>query len=82
MEIYENAAPASTSSNASLPTATCLTSYTSKDDGMASIAPADMLNVWNAQKMSSKGSGTVNTADGMFNYTRKLTTLSTTMHFY
>lgn len=66
MEIYENAAPASTSSNASLPTATCLTSYTSKDDaGLASIAPADMLNVWNAQKMSSKGSGTVNTADGM-----------------
>lgn len=66
MEIYENAAPASTSSNASLPTATCLTSYTSKDDaaGLASIAPADMLNVWNAQKMSSKGSGTVNTADG------------------
>lgn len=30
---------------------------------LASIAPADMLNVWNATKLSSK-SGTVNTADG------------------
>lgn len=38
-----------------------------KDSGLptslAAIAPADMLNVWNATKLSSK-SGTVNTADG------------------
>lgn len=38
-----------------------------KDAGLptslAAIAPADMLNVWNATKLSSK-SGTVNTADG------------------
>lgn len=41
----------------------------SKDNVLAgglasSIAPADMLNVWNATKMNSKG-GTVNTADGI-----------------
>lgn len=40
-----------------------------KDSGLAgglasSIAPADMLNVWNATKLNSKG-GTVNTADGI-----------------
>lgn len=40
---------------------------TNKETGLpnnlASIAPADMLNVWNATKLSNK-SGTVNTADG------------------
>lgn len=40
---------------------------TNKETGLpsslASIAPADMLNVWNATKLNSKG-GTVNTADG------------------
>ncbi|XP_055916277.1 zinc finger protein chinmo isoform X4 [Eupeodes corollae] len=30
----------------------------------ASIAPADMLNVWNATKLNNKNSGMVNTADG------------------
>ena len=32
--------------------------------GLASIAPADMLNVWNATKLNNKNSGMVNTADG------------------
>lgn len=42
---------------------------TNKESGLptslAAIAPADMLNVWNATKLSSK-SGTVNTADGEY----------------
>lgn len=29
-----------------------------------SIAPEDMLNVWNATKLNNKNSGMVNTADG------------------
>lgn len=33
----------------------------------ASIAPADMLNVWNATKLNNKNSGMVNTADGEYN---------------
>lgn len=53
-----------------LSTPTSLVSFIDKnsDTGLpgglaASIAPADMLNVWNATKLNSKG-GTVNTADG------------------
>lgn len=53
-----------------LSTPTSLVSFIDKnsDSGLpgglaASIAPADMLNVWNATKLNSKG-GTVNTADG------------------
>lgn len=30
---------------------------------LSSVAPSEMLNVWNAAKLTSKG-GTVNTADG------------------
>lgn len=37
---------------------------------LASIAPSEMLNVWNATKLNSKG-GTVNTADGMFQIFRE-----------
>lgn len=54
-------------SNTGLQTPTSLVSF--KNDSClpgglaASIAPADMLNVWNATKLNSKG-GTVNTADG------------------
>lgn len=54
-------------SNTGMPTPTSLVSF--KNDSClpgglaASIAPADMLNVWNATKLNSKG-GTVNTADG------------------
>lgn len=57
-------------SNTNLPTPTSLVSFIDKNNeaglpgGLASsIAPADMLNVWNATKLNSKG-GTVNTADG------------------
>ncbi|KAG4070846.1 hypothetical protein HA402_011072 [Bradysia odoriphaga] len=54
-------------SNSGMPTPTSLVSF-KNDSGLpgglaASIAPADMLNVWNATKLNSKG-GTVNTADG------------------
>lgn len=60
--------PQPPTSNTTPSTPTSLVSYmeTNKDGlptNMASIAPADMLNVWNATKLSSK-SGTVNTADG------------------
>lgn len=32
----------------------------------SSIAPADMLNVWNATKLNNKNRGMVNTADGKY----------------
>lgn len=57
-------------SNTNIPTPTSMVSFIDKNNesglpgGLASsIAPADMLNVWNATKLNSKG-GTVNTADG------------------
>lgn len=58
-------------SNTGLATPTSLVSF-KNDSGLpgglaASIAPADMLNVWNATKLNSKG-GTVNTADGMLTH--------------
>lgn len=37
----------------------------------ASIAPADMLNVWNATKLNNKNSGMVNTADVIISKTTK-----------
>lgn len=59
-------------SNSNLPTPTSLVSFIDKNNeaglpgGLAaSIAPADMLNAWNATKLNNKG-GTVNTADGKF----------------
>lgn len=60
--------PQPPTSNTTPSTPTSLVSYMENKDGslptsLASIAPADMLNVWNATKLSSK-SGTVNTADG------------------
>lgn len=65
MEVEFNATQPPT--NSGLPTPTSLVSF-KNDSGLpgglaASIAPADMLNVWNATKLNSKG-GTVNTADG------------------
>lgn len=55
-------------SNSAPPTPTPMVSFTgdkidesSIPGGLSSIAPADMLNVWNASKMNSKS---VNTADG------------------
>lgn len=56
-------------SNSGMPTPTSMVTF-KNDSGLpgglaASIAPADMLNVWNATKLNSKG-GTVNTADGMW----------------
>lgn len=58
-------------SNSGMPTPTSLVTF-KNDSGLpgglaASIAPADMLNVWNATKLNSKG-GTVNTADGMLEF--------------
>ncbi|XP_055298803.1 zinc finger protein chinmo isoform X2 [Sitodiplosis mosellana] len=59
--------PQPPTSNTTPSTPTSLVSYMETKDGLpptlAQIAPADMLNVWNATKLSSK-SGTVNTADG------------------
>lgn len=68
---YESGQQASSSNCLSMSTPTALASFIEKNSGdsglsaslAASIAPADMLNVWNATKMSTKG-GTVNTADG------------------
>lgn len=68
---YESGPQASSSNCLSMSTPTALASFIEKNSGdsglsaslAASIAPADMLNVWNATKMSTKG-GTVNTADG------------------
>lgn len=63
--------PQPPTSNTTPSTPTSLVSYmeTNKESGLptslAAIAPADMLNVWNATKLSSK-SGTVNTADGEY----------------
>lgn len=62
--------PQPPTSNTTPSTPTSLASYLEPNkDGLptslAAIAPADMLNVWNATKLSSK-SGTVNTADGKF----------------
>lgn len=61
--------PQPPTSNTTPSTPTSLVSYMdiNKETGlptnMASVAPAEMLNVWNATKMNSK-TGTVNTADG------------------
>lgn len=60
-------------SNTNLPTPTSMISFINDKNNeaglpgglAASIAPADMLNVWNATKLNSKG-GTVNTADGNY----------------
>lgn len=61
--------PQPPTSNTTPSTPTSLVSYMdiNKETGvptnLASIAPSEMLNVWNATKLNSKG-GTVNTADG------------------
>lgn len=58
--------PQPPTSNTTPSTPTSLVSYMDKDRGQpdfGGVAPADMLNVWNATKLSAK-SGTVNTADG------------------
>lgn len=70
MEVeYTTQPPTSNTGQPRQPTPTSLVSF-KNDSGLpgglaASIAPADMLNVWNATKLNSKG-GTVNTADGEF----------------
>lgn len=65
------AAAAAAACLSSMSTPTALANFIEKNSGdstltaslAASIAPADMLNVWNATKLNQKG-GTVNTADG------------------
>lgn len=63
--------PQPPTSNTAPSTPTSLLSYmdinkeTGVPNNLASIAPSEMLNVWNATKMNSKA-GTVNTADGNF----------------
>lgn len=68
MEIEYSPQPPTT--NTAPPTPTSMVSFmdANKEGEMsrnfaASIAPADMLNVWNATKLNNKG-GSVNTADG------------------
>ncbi|TMW46859.1 hypothetical protein DOY81_008054 [Sarcophaga bullata] len=62
--------PPPPTSNTSPTTPTALLESLKNSDGTlpgslaASIAPADMLNVWNATKLNNKNSGMVNTADG------------------
>lgn len=70
IKLESDYSPQPPTSNTTPPTPTSLVSYMETKDGLppnlAQIAPADMLNVWNATKLSSK-SGTVNTADGKSN---------------
>ncbi|KAI9584112.1 hypothetical protein GQX74_010447 [Glossina fuscipes] len=62
--------PAPPTANASPTTPTALLETLKNPDGTlpgtlaASVAPADMLNLWNATKLNNKNSGMVNTADG------------------
>ncbi|XP_055386537.1 zinc finger protein chinmo isoform X2 [Condylostylus longicornis] len=60
--------PQPPTSNTAPPTPTAIDYQKAVDaaipGGLASIAPADMLNVWNAAKLNNKNSGMVNTADG------------------
>lgn len=72
IKLENDYSPQPPTSNTTPSTPTSLVSYMESKDGgltqsLASIAPADMLNVWNATKLSSK-SGTVNTADGEYHY--------------
>lgn len=65
----EDYSPQPPTSNTAPPTPTTLADFKTESGGLAgglaaSIAPADMLNVWNATKLNNKNSGTVNTADG------------------
>lgn len=67
MEIEYSPQPPTT--NTAPPTPTSMSFIDANKEGemsrnfAASIAPADMLNVWNATKLNNKG-GSVNTADG------------------
>jgi len=68
IKLENDYSPQPPTSNTTPSTPTSLVSYIENKDGgittnLAAIAPADMLNVWSATKLSSK-SGTVNTADG------------------
>lgn len=70
MENSNYSPPPPPTSNTSPTTPTALLESLKNSDGTlpgslaASIAPADMLNVWNATKLNNKNSGMVNTADG------------------
>lgn len=72
MENSNYSPPPPPTSNTSPTTPTALLESLKNADGSlpgslaASIAPADMLNVWNATKLNNKNSGMVNTADGEY----------------
>lgn len=66
MESEYSPQPPTSNTTPSTPTSLVSLIEATKDGlptSFGAIAPADMLNVWNATKLSSK-SGTVNTADG------------------
>lgn len=74
--------PPPPTSNTSPTTPTALLESLKNSDGTlpgslaASIAPADMLNVWNATKLNNKNSGMVNTADGKFCFIKYTCTIA------